>query len=162
MFLLSATGREWIGPTRVCAGESFHGVLGVSWDWIAARVELRGAIRIKLPGSYGEKLHQLAGVIFVGMISLAGIGLVVVHHVEPMAHGGRQSDVIHDLAIIGKCVGIQQAEIICVAGGVVDFIAADDKNLAQRKGHSLAQLIRRKQDLYEETLLHRAESLLSC
>jgi hypothetical protein len=103
------------------------------------RVELHRAVLIEQRGSQREKLHQLARVIFVRMVS--PLRLVVVHHIQVMAHGRRESYVLHDLAIVCERIVLEQLEIVRVGRRIADLVAADHEDLAQRERHTLPQLI---------------------
>ena len=110
------------------------------------------------PGAQGEKLHGFARVIFVGVVAGGDVGLAVVHHVQPVAHGRRQRNVVHDLPVVGECVLIEQTQPIGIAVGVADLIAADHPNVTERESDALPQLILRREIDDPVALLQRTEA----
>ena len=74
-------------------GEALNGILRVRRNGVAGAVLLRCAVLIQLFQPDSEQLHYFSCVIFIGSYSAAGVGLVVVYHVEIVAHDRAQGDV---------------------------------------------------------------------
>ena len=75
-----------------------------------------------------------------------------------MAHGGRQGHVVHDLPVIGEGVLIEKPEVIGVAVGVADLVAANHPDVAEREGDALPQLILRGEIDNPVALLQRTKA----
>ncbi len=102
----SGSGR--IGPARVHFRKILDCGLIVSWNGLIRHgVELQCSILIQLEQPNREQLQQLAGIILVGPGVSRRIGLVVIPHVEVLAHGGAERNVFHELAEVSEGVSLQ-------------------------------------------------------
>ena len=103
----------------------------------------------------GEQLHQLARVILVGPGVAGWVGLVVVPHVQVLAHGGAERDIFHQRAEVREGIVLQDLQVRHQLCGRIFLDGGNhEHSLAQREGHALAQLILAVNGVGEKTRLH--------
>ena len=128
----------YVHPVNAKA-ERHHVILGVGGNRIAGAIQDGRAIDIQLVETQAEELHDFARVVFVGV--LADGGLVVVDHVQVVAHRRRQRDVFHDVVIIAERVFVERAQVIRVAQRIADLVRADHPQFVQRQTGAAAELV---------------------
>ena len=124
-------------------GQPHHVGVGIGGDGIAAALQLLRAVVVELPEADGEQLHDLAGVVLVGIGG--GVAFVVAEHVEELTHHRAQGHVLKELAEVAEGVLAQHVVVTGFAAGhALDgrgVVAGDDEQLAQGVLHSFPQLV---------------------
>ncbi len=98
---------------------------------------------------------SLAGVILVGGRPGGGIALVVVGHVEVVAHGGTQADGLHDVAVIAEGVIAEQAPVGRKSVSGLGGHFGNHPDLRERERDALAKLVPAVDGVHEEGGLDR-------
>ncbi len=125
---------------------TFDHFLVVGGDGLSIVVELERSVLIQFVKSDGEQLHDFARVVLVRAGVQHRVRLVVMHHVEVIAHGWVKGDVLEQLSkiaegILGQQIPVGRHAFRMIIHGVA--VAGDDHELTQREGDALAQLVRR-------------------
>jgi hypothetical protein len=127
---------------------SRDGLAGGHGDTVGVEVgtvgEARAAVGLEQPESDGEKLHHLAGVVFVREAVERGVGLPVAQRAEVEAHPRVAGHGLEQLAVGAKRVFEQEVLITRHRALVVverAHAVGEDKDLAEREGDALAQRI---------------------
>ena len=137
----SAAGVRHVRPSRENTGKLRNLRLRKSGKRRAVEVSPHAAVAVELRKTEREELHQFASEVFIGRGTGLGVDLVVVDHVEELAHRRIQSNVLHYLAIVGEGIVLQYPQVRYVGMRIVHLHAGNDKDLVQCKRHPLAQLI---------------------
>ena len=112
--------RRWVGageaagvqvPTREDSGHTAHIGLRVGFSGNTA-IELWGAIVVQLDQANGEQLHELTGIVFIGLTAGDHIALDVTLVGQVIPHGGTQGDLFQQGAVITKSVLLQNIQVI--------------------------------------------------
>ena len=100
---LCLIGREC--PPRKDAGESGDDCLIVSRNRLARRIFQQRPIRIQTVQADGKELQDFTRIVFIR------IRLLVVGHVQIVAHGGIQRDLVQQLSEVSERVAIQGLQV---------------------------------------------------
>ena len=141
------SGRAGLRP--VPAGEhvgvAFHHILVVAGNRLTVGIELLRAIRVQLEQTDRKQLHDFARVVFVWLGVATRVRLIVVHHVEEIAHGRVQGDVFKELPEIAEGVAGQRIPVGGHGLGMTVHAVAvggDDHDFTEGEGDTLTELIR--------------------
>ncbi len=129
-------------------GVALNYLLIVCRNRLILLIELLRPVRIQLIQADGKQLHHLPRVIFVRRDVSLRIRLVIVDHVEGVAHGRVQGNVFQQYPEVAK--GVMREEVpvnshtlraaehvICVGGDDHDFTQSESNTLPKlvRSGH---------------------------
>ena len=159
---LRRVGLGQAGAIKVPPGEdtcqAAHIFAAVGFHRVAAAND-GGTVVLQLHQANGEKLHQLAGVVFVGLAACFGVGLGVAAVGEVVTHCGAQRQSLQQLAVIAKSVGLQNVEIVAqrkLAPGAVHPQNRNHTDFRQGQHHPLAQGVSAPDEGPPDRVVHTA------
>src|SRR5262249_39782326 len=132
-------------------GERIDHRLVVSRNGLTLSIPHQGSVRIQPVEADGEELKNFARVIFIRS------GFIVIRHVEIVAHGSIQCDVVQQPPEVSECLAIQNLQVRSEPARISlsDIDTPDHKDLVQRESDALPQLIVSVKGVAEESGLNR-------
>ena len=143
-------------PAGEHGGKTLDDRLVVGRHQRALRVHHQRAVRPLAIQADGEQLHDFAGVVFVRVRAGDEAALAVGAHVEIQAHGGREGDVLEQVAEISKRAVQERVVVVAERAAVVlqNAVLRDDHDLVQGERDALPQLIGRGDGLLPPGVVH--------
>ncbi len=111
VFLGLGPRERGVGPSGEDVSQVLDVVLGIGGDRIAAAVELQAPVRVEEVDADREELHHLPRVVLVRRDRSCGVRLVVVDHVEVMAHCRIERQVPEDRPVVREGVRKEQVQV---------------------------------------------------
>ena len=153
-------GARRVRPAGERAGEVLDRVLVVRGDRLTVRIEPAGAVGVQLALADGEELQELARVVLVRLDVLRRVGLRVVDHVEELAHGRAERDLVHDVAEVREREVRQNLLVEADAAHRLQLGARDHQDLRQCECDPLPELVGRGHRVLEELPLQRLHGVV--
>src|SRR5277367_3476717 len=150
-----------IRPSGKKSSKAFDRRLLVGWDCIAILVKHRGSVEVELLQTNGEQLHYFPGIVLVGCANFAP---VVIRHVEVVAHGGANGDVVQQGGEVAESVVLQHVHPEGELRGVniiemYGFHARNHNDFRERESHSLTKLVLSLHGVDEKLVLQHGQVL---
>src|SRR5882724_12165450 len=130
-------------PTRESGRQPKNNILVIRWNQVTGRIHNQRAVRPDAIQADRKQLHDLAGIVLVGMRSGDDAALVIALHVEVETHGRSERYALEQITEIPKCI-VEQLVVIRSEDYSIILkwsLIRDHHDFAQGKRCSLAQLI---------------------
>ena len=146
-------------PTGEDAGQAAHITLGIGLNGSAVH-ELKRAIVAQIQEPNGEELHELTGVIFIGLRARHRVGFDIALVGQIVSHRRGHGDLFNQGAKVAKHIGLEDVQVVCnaeLAPTRIDSQHRDHPNFAEGLNYFLSQHIRRTDEFFPHHIARRHE-----